>query len=146
MKKGIAIMASLLALVSLPAAAHHSTAEFDYTKAYRVKGVVKEFQWTNPHSWVQVLVPNDTGGTDEWGFELGAPVFNAHMGWRKNSVAPGDKVTVLFCPSRARARGTLMTIYLPDGSELYGVAHNFYKGAPFTDSNEVAAPPPLEAP
>lgn len=144
MKTWIAILATVMVLAGLPAAAHHSTAEFDYTKAYRVEGAIKEFQWTNPHSWVQVLVPNDKGGKDEWGFELGAPFVNARMGWRKDSLAAGDKVTVIFCPSRVRARGTLMTIILANGTTLSGIAANFYKGAEITDPKKVSVPPPLE--
>jgi hypothetical protein len=103
MKKRALILASVLLLACLPAWAHHATAEFDYKTAYRVVGVVKEFQWTNPHSWIQVLVPNDHGGRDQWGFELGAPLFNARMGWRKNSLTAGDSITVLFC-RRGRGR------------------------------------------
>ena len=143
MKTWVAILVSAAMLASLPAAAHHATAEFDYKTAYRVVGVVKEFQWTNPHSWVQVLVPDGKGGNDQWGFELGAPLFNARMGWRKNSLTPGDKVTVLFCPSRVRARGTLMSLVLADGTTLYGVAHNFYKGPPIAETSEVPNAPPL---
>jgi uncharacterized protein DUF6152 len=139
------VMSSLcLAIVTPATRAHHSTAEFDYTKAYRLEGEVKEFQWTNPHSWVQVLVPNQEGGTDEWGFELGAPLFNIRMGWKSNSVVPGDHVKVLFCPSRARARGTLMRLVLPDGTVLNGIANNFYRGMPITEVDKVGQPPPLE--
>jgi len=133
----------LLSLLSTPVWAHHSTAEFDYTKAYRVEGTVKEFQWTNPHSWVQVLVPNKDGGTDEWGFELGAPLFNIRMGWKSDIVKAGQAVKVLFCPSRTRARGTLMSLVLPDGSVLNGIASNFYRGPPITEVEKVEAPPPL---
>jgi hypothetical protein len=131
-------------IMSAASQAHHSTAEFDYTRAYLVEGTVKEFQWTNPHSWVQVLVPNEQGGTDEWGFELGAPLFNIRMGWKSNSVAAGDHVKVLFCPSRTRARGTLMRLILPGGSVLNGIANNFYRGAPIADPDRVARPPPLD--
>lgn len=144
MKNVSANAAILVLLASLPAAAHHATSEFDYKTAYRVEGTVKEFQWTNPHSWVQVLVPNGKGGNDQWGFELGAPLFNARMGWAKNSLSAGDKVTVLFCPSRVRARGTLMSIILPDGKTLYGVAHNFYRGTPIETPEQAPEPPPLE--
>jgi hypothetical protein len=123
--------------------AHHSTAEFDYTKGYVLHGVVKEYQWTNPHSWVQVLVPNAAGGQDEWGFELGAPVINIRTGWTNKSVAPGDDVTVVFCPSYARARGTLLEIILPGGATLFGVAKLFYKGPDYSDPSKLPPPPPL---
>lgn len=138
------VCCALATFLGLPAAAHHSTAEFDYTKAYVVKGTVKEFQWTNPHAWIQVLVPNANGSTDQWGFELGAPLFNARMGWKKDSLSPGEAVTVVFCPSRVKARGTLMHITLPDGEVLHGIAPNFYRGPEITDFDKLPAPPPLE--
>src|SRR5215510_10290906 len=56
----------------LPAAAHHSGAMFDDTKSVTLVGTVKVFQWTNPHCWIQLLVP-DKSGTVEWSVELGAP-------------------------------------------------------------------------
>jgi hypothetical protein len=145
MKRRLPVLTSLLllALCSAPSFGHHSTAEFDYTKAYGVDGTVKEFQWTNPHSWVQVLVPNKDGGTDEWGFELGAPLFNIRMGWKSDSLTAGQHVKVIFCPSRTRARGTLMRLILPDGSVLNGIANNFYRGPAITDPGKVEPPPPL---
>jgi hypothetical protein len=129
-------------LIGAIADAHHSTAEFDYTKIYVVRGNVKEFQWTNPHAWVQVLVPNSTGGQDQWGFELGAPIINVRMGWTDKSLAEGDKVTVLFCPSYVPARGTLLQITLPDGRTLSGVAKMLYRGPDYSDPSKLSAPPP----
>jgi hypothetical protein len=126
------------------AVAHHSIVEFDYTKSYAVTGIVKELQWTNPHAWVQVLVHNEDGGVDEWGFELGAPLFNVRMGWRKDSVVAGQEVTVVFCPSKAaKPRGTLLAIRLPSGERLNGVAPSVYSGPPYDDFDAVARPPPL---
>ncbi len=137
-------MCCALALACVnPVAAHHSTVEFDYTKAYVLKGTVKELQWTNPHSWVQMLVSNPDGTSDQWGFEIAAPLFNIRMGWSKDSVKPGDQVTVVFCPSRTRARGTLMQIFLPDGSVLNSIANNSYKGTPYERPEDLESPPPL---
>jgi Family of unknown function (DUF6152) len=137
------ILALCLACAGSPGNAHHSTAEFDYSKAYAVTGTVKELQWTNPHAWVQVLVPNKLNTQDQWGFEMGAPLFNIRMGWKKTSVVPGQKVTVVFSPSRVRARGTLLRIVFSDGSELKGIAQNFYRGPKIEDVKKVPAPPPL---
>ena len=109
---------------------HHSTVEFDYTKAYVVVGTVKELQWTNPHSWLQVLVPDENGNLVEWGFELGAPVFNVRMGWRHDSLVRGDDVTVVFCPTKdSRPRGTLMHVYREGQETLNGIAANFFQGS-----------------
>jgi hypothetical protein len=124
------------------AVAHHSTSEFDYTKLYVVRGTVKEFQWTNPHGWVRVLVPNAAGVMDEWGFEIGAPIINVRMGWTDKSVIPGDRVTVVFCPSRVPARGTLLEIILPNGRTLNGVAKSFHKGGDYSDPSKLPPPPP----
>jgi hypothetical protein len=134
----------LLAGLSPVLQAHHSIVEFDYTKAYAVTGRVKELQWTNPHSWVQVLVPDANGKNIEFGFELGAPVFNIRLGWRKDSIVPGDTVTVVYCPSKNGApRGTLMFIHLPSGEVLSGVAPRIYSGPPVDDPATVPAPPQL---
>lgn len=124
--------------------AHHSIVEFDYTVAYSVTGRVKELQWTNPHSWVQVLVPDENGDNIEFGFELGAPVFNIRLGWRKDSIVPGDEVTVIYCPSKnGNPRGTLMFIHLPSGEILTGVAPRMYSGPSVEDRSAVPSPPQL---
>jgi hypothetical protein len=140
-------ISSLLLLLACQAPAlqaHHSIVEFDYTLAYAVTGRVKELQWTNPHSWVQVLVPDANGNNIEFGFELGAPVFNIRLGWRKDSIVPGDEVTVVYCPSKnGSPRGTLMFIHLPSGEVLSGVAPRIYSGPSVDDPSTVAAPPQL---
>jgi hypothetical protein len=143
--KSLLIAAFLLGAGHLPQGhAHHSIVEFDYTIAYAVTGKVKELQWTNPHSWVQVLVPADDGETIEFGFELGAPVFNIRLGWRKDSIVPGDEVTVVYCPSKnGSPRGTLMFIHLPSGEVLPGIAPRIYSGPPVDDPATVPAPPLL---
>lgn len=143
--KSLLIAASLLLACPLPRVeAHHSIVEFDYTVAYAVTGRVKELQWTNPHSWVQVLVPAADGETIEFGFELGAPVFNIRLGWRKDSIVPGDEVTVVYCPSKnGSPRGTLMFVHLPSGEVLSGVAPRIYSGPSVEDPTMVPAPPQL---
>jgi hypothetical protein len=134
----------LLSCLASPVYAHHSIVEFDYTQAYAVTGRVKELQWTNPHSWVQILVPGADGENIEFGFELGAPVFNIRLGWRKDSIVPGDEVTVVYCPSKnGSPRGTLMFIHLPGGEVLSGVAPRIYSGPPVDDPAKVPAPPQL---
>lgn len=131
----------LFTYLSPQAFAHHSIVEFDYTQAYAVTGKVKELQWTNPHSWVQVLVPDANGEDVEFGFELGAPVFNIRMGWRKDSIVPGDEVTIVYCPARnGTPRGTLMYIHLPSGEVLSGVAPRAYSGPAADDPATLPAP------
>lgn len=138
------LLAMSAVLWASPSPAHHSTVEFDYTKAYVVTGTVKELQWTNPHSWLQVLVPDENGEIVEWGFELGAPVFNVRMGWSNDSVERGDEVTVVFCPTRkGNPRGTLMHVYREGRATLNGVAANFFQGQRRDDPLSYSRPPAL---
>ncbi|HEX5048302.1 MAG TPA: DUF6152 family protein [Gammaproteobacteria bacterium] len=105
------------------AAAHHSTAEFDYTKQVTIKGVVKEVQWTNPHSYIQLLVDGDAAEKVQWSVEIGSPSLNVNMGWRKNSVKTGDMVTLNLSPARnGKPYGTLRVLTFADGRTLEGVA------------------------
>ena len=112
----------LATCVTAGVAAHHSTIEFDYTRQVTIKGTVKELQWTNPHSYIQVLV--DEGGKKiQWSVEIGSPTLNINMGWRKNSVVAGDQVTMLLSPARnGTPYGTLRVLTFADGRELKGVA------------------------
>jgi len=103
--------------------AHHSTAEFNYAKTVTIKGKIKEVQWTNPHSYVQVMVPKQGGGNDQWGIEIGAPAINVKMGWRKDSVKAGDDVVLTIAPARNGTNyGTLRVLTFRDGRTLNGVA------------------------
>jgi phage-related protein len=100
--------------------AHHSYAMFDADKLITVDATVKEFQWTNPHSWLQVMVDNK-GVAEEWSLELGPLVTLRRWGWKPHSVNPGDKVKVSVNPLRDGSRGgRLMSIVLPDGKTLGG--------------------------
>lgn len=116
--------------------AHHSTAEFDYASEVVIEGQVKEVQWTNPHSFVQVLVPTADGKTEQWGVEIGAPLINIRMGWKKDSVKEGDKVTLTIAPARdGRKFGTLRYLTFEDGRRLDGVAVNIKRQPNFTDAD-----------
>ena len=99
--------------------AHHSFAVFDRTKKVTLTGTVKEFQWTNPHAWIQVEIADDKGKTSEWGIECGSPNMMARTGWKKTTLKPGDRVTAIVNPLLdGRPNGSLVTITLPDGSSL----------------------------
>ena len=121
--------------LSLPlgaAQAHHSTAEFDYTKTVLLAGTIKELQWTNPHSYIQVMVPQQDGRVEQWAIEIGAPAINVRAGWRKDSVKPGDKVSLDLAPARdGRKFGTLRVLTFADGHKLEGVAARIKGGDPF---------------
>jgi hypothetical protein len=108
------------ALLAAPlAGAHHSFASYDRAKNLTLTGTVKEFQWTNPHAWIQVLVPDDKGGTIEWSVECGSPNMMARTGWKKSTLAQGAAVVVTVNPLLdGRPSGSLVTITLADGTVL----------------------------
>jgi Family of unknown function (DUF6152) len=117
------VTAATVLLSMRVATAHHSTAEFDYTKQITIKGTVKEVQWTNPHSFIQLLVDDTAGPRVEWSVEIGSPSLNINLGWRKTSVKAGDEVTMLLSPARnGKPYGTLRVLTFADGRQLEGVA------------------------
>ena len=115
MALGLAVTASLLAA---PALAHHSSAMFDKTKTVTLAGTVSQFQWTNPHSWIQIVV-EDGGAPVEWSVEMGAPVQLFGLGWRPGSLKPGDKIVVVANPMRDGSHGAMyLTGKRQDGSAI----------------------------
>lgn len=123
---GAAIALSALALgLSLSASAHHSTAMYDYNNTKTVSGTVKLFQWTNPHMFVKVMIPDAQGTPVEWNVECGTPNINARHGWKKSDIKTGDKVTMEINPMRdGTPAATLKWVQLPDGRKLWGPAED----------------------
>ena len=100
------------------AGAHHSFAMFDMTKTATIEGTVKEFQWTNPHAWIEVMVPGPDGEK-----EYGIEAFNLRgmrgAGWKFNTLKPGDKITMVINPLRnGGLGGSLVSAKIPDGRTL----------------------------
>lgn len=110
------LLAAFATLLGSIAVAHHSGAMFDHSKTITLKGTVKEFQYTNPHSWLQVLVTGADGKTVEWGFESEGPSTLMRAGIRAGTFKQGDKVTVLASPMRdGRPAGALLSVTMADG-------------------------------
>jgi hypothetical protein len=116
----MALGAGTLLLVSAGAAsAHHSGAMFDAKKEVSLEGTVKEFQYTNPHSWLVVNVPDAAGKVTEWSFEAEGPSTLLRAGIKKSSLQPGDKVTVKGHPvTDGRPGGSRMNVTKADGTVL----------------------------
>jgi hypothetical protein len=83
---------SALALTT-PAAAHHSTAMYNMANPVTVTGVVKRFEWTNPHAFVFLEVKDDKGSTVEWEVEMMSLNHLRGYGWTRNTVKPGDTIS-----------------------------------------------------
>jgi hypothetical protein len=114
--KGLLLAAFLVAAIG-STQAHHSAAMFDMSKTVTVQGTVKEFQYTNPHSWLQVLVVSPDGKTVEWGFETEGPSTLLRVGIKLKTFQPGDKVTVVAHPMRdGRPAGAWISATKADGT------------------------------
>ncbi len=114
-------LAGLLAvpLCALPAQAHHSMAMFDQQKTVSVSGTVRQFQWTNPHCYIQLVVKDESGKDVEWSMEMGAPMYLYANGWRPSSLKPGDRITVTVNPLRnGSPGGVVLTAAAADGSPI----------------------------
>ena len=120
MKTAILTLAALVCLlVTEPALAHHSYAAFDREKTVTLTGVVREFQWNNPHAWIQIMVADEKGGQVEWGVECGSPNMMARTGWKSSTLKAGDKVVAIVNPLKdGRPNGSLVTVTLADGRVL----------------------------
>jgi hypothetical protein len=113
-------IAAAVALVCTSAAnAHHSFAPYDRTKQVTLTGVVREFQWTNPHAWIQIVVTDAQGHEVEWGAECGSPNMMARTGWKRTTLTPGDRVTAVINPLLdGKPNGSLVKLTLADGTVL----------------------------
>ena len=117
-----AALALAAAGLAAPAFAHHSTAMFDMEHEVQLKGTVKDFQWTQPHTWITFEVPNASGGSDEYGVEGMSPSYLGRNGWSKHTLSPGDKVTISIHPLKdGRKGGFDSSVTFPDGKVMYNL-------------------------
>jgi hypothetical protein len=108
-----------LVLGALPGLAHHSFSMFDTTKQSTLTGTVTEFQWTNPHSYIEIDVADQAGGVKHWSIEMGSPSIIQQSGWKHNTIKAGDKLTLIFNPLKnGDPGGLLFQANLPDGRKL----------------------------
>ena len=112
------------------AVAHHSFATFDNTKTVTLVGTVKTFEWTNPHTWIWLVVTDAKGAGQVWGIEGAAPGELTRHGWTRHSLNAGDKITLDIHPLRD------------------GLAGGSYSRVTFADGHSLSAgpPPPIGAP
>jgi hypothetical protein len=110
---------ALLGSFAAAASAHHSAAMFDSTKTVELNGTVKEFQWTNPHTWIQLYVNNERGERVEWSIEGGSPGTLSRNGWRPSTFASGASVVIKVHPMLSGApSGSFVGAKFDDGKTL----------------------------
>jgi hypothetical protein len=87
------------------ASAHHSFAMFDQKKSVTLQGAVRDFIWSNPHVFIQVLASDPKGKQTEWSIEMSSPEHLSRVGWKHGTLKPGDKVTLVIHPTRDGVKG-----------------------------------------
>ena len=113
------LLIGLIAL-TIPLSAHHGTrASYDVDKRMTVKGVVTEWRMINPHTQLFFDVTDENGKVVHWSGEMSSVFQLSKAGWNRNSIKPGDEVTVILSPSRAGTpTGVMYEIILPDGRKM----------------------------
>ena len=108
-----------VALAAGAAQAHHSFAMFDMTKEVTVNGTVKQFQWANPHAYIQVVAKDSSGKDVEWSLEMGAPMYLYARGWRPSSLKAGMRISATINPLRnGKPGGVVRDVAGPDGKAI----------------------------
>jgi len=102
MKRLVVIAVALLVVALYPTAAlpHHSNVAYEVTKVITITGVVKGFDWVNPHTWLHVVVDDGKGGKVEWACEGRAPGVLLRAGWSRSILKAGETVTVDMSPAK----------------------------------------------
>jgi len=117
------IRAMLFCLITLaaavPAPAHHSFAMFDHDHQVKLSGTVKQFQWTNPHVYIEMQAADATGALKHYTIECASPGILDRVGWKFNMIKPGDKITAIIAPLRTGEPGGLLKeVTLADGRKF----------------------------
>jgi acetate kinase len=114
-----------LLLVSGPVLAHHGRSNYDVTSTATVKGIVTEFEWTNPHALIHIDVTDESGKVEKWIAETNSPNTLSRQGWNKNTVKVGDQITLVG--HRVKGGGNYINfskITWPDGRMLTPAIQN----------------------
>jgi len=107
------------ALLGAPAFAHHSFAMFDQSQVLYLSGTVKQFEFVNPHAWLQIMVSDGKGEAATWGFEGGSVAQLVRLGWSKENLKAGDQVEVGYRPMKDGSRGgQLMSVKQANGQKV----------------------------
>ena len=117
-RTGMWSIAVVIAMVA-PALAHHSFAVYDHTRTITIRGTVTKFQWTNPHGFIELDVPQSDGTVKHYSVELTSINMMQRVGWRSNMIKAGDKVQVVGAPllsGEAVALG--LEVVLADGKTM----------------------------
>jgi hypothetical protein len=112
----VAWTSAVVLMAAMPAIAHHSSAGIDRTKSVTLTGTVRQFSWSNPHSWLEVDVRDEKGAIVTWKVEMTSPAYLVRAGWKSTTLKQGDEVKVTVRPLRDGSPGGLfVSVTLADG-------------------------------
>ena len=118
-RSGALALALTAVTLAMPASAHHSFAMFDNTRSVTLHGKVTAYQWTNPHSYLEMDADDGKGGTRHYTMEMTSPNMLHRGGWSSRTVKPGDLVTAVMSPLRdGQSGGLLLELTLPNGHKM----------------------------
>ena len=128
----------LVTAATVPAAAHHSFAMFDTASPITITGTVTDFQWTNPHAYIELDVSDNAA--KHWSIELGSPSILQRAGWKFSTLKKGDKIVAVVAPLKSGEPGSLLVrLTLADGRVLgNGGATGIGAGTPGAGANAPA--------
>jgi Family of unknown function (DUF6152) len=110
-----------LSIFSLPLFAHHGDTAYDMGKSVTLKGTVTQYVWANPHCILLFDVTDDRGQMVPWSAETENPSSMVHYGWTKDSIKPGEQVTITVIPAKnGKPIGRILEVVLPNGQKLAG--------------------------
>ena len=117
------VLLTAILIVSLPLFAHHGNAAYDDTRTITLKGTVTQWAWANPHCVLHIDVTDSNGQVVSWIVETENPTSMFNIGWTKDSMKPGDKVTVTaLAVKNGQPIGRIVDVLLPSGQKLIGKA------------------------
>ena len=118
--KKLSIVATVwLFVFCLRAVGHHGNAEFELDQSVTLPATITEFLWSNPHSVIYFDAKNDKGQVQRWSCETAQPALLHRAGWTRDSLKPGDHVTIVAHPAKSgQPVAYLIKVILADGQEL----------------------------
>jgi hypothetical protein len=121
MRRRLAILASLgTILFAQDAYAHHAYAMFDVNKEVVLHGLVKDYQWTSPHVWMDLMIRDASGREMEWPIEGASPSIMRHFGWTRESMKPGDQIEMVIHPRKDGVMGGSLITAVVNGQAVGG--------------------------
>jgi Family of unknown function (DUF6152) len=119
-------MLTVSLVISGPAFAHHSMSMYDSSRETTFKATITQFNWANPHTQIEFTVADEHGNIEKWVSEGPSPNRLANGGWTKESLKPGDQVTIVGnCNKNGSPTMRFVRVILPNGQELQARRHYY---------------------